>query len=116
MLSMNFKKYIMLGLFVYIVSSILYSGDAYAVFENLTNTGGEIFTGMRKIIWGAAGFGILAVAIGGFFGVLNWKWLSAIIIGLVVISVTKGVLEYLAAGTGAKVDIRSISDTLKTGE
>ncbi|MBQ8870120.1 MAG: hypothetical protein IJ019_01940 [Alphaproteobacteria bacterium] len=112
MLSVNFKKYIFIGVLVFFVSSILCATNAYAVFENLTNTGWEVFGGMRKIIFGAAGFGIIAVAIGGFFGVLNWKWLSAIIIGLVVIGLTVSIVKYMVAGTGANVTVNGISDTL----
>ena len=69
MLSVNLKKYVTAGVAVFLLSSILCAADAYAVFENLTSTGWEIFGGMRKIIFGASAFGIIAVAIGGFFGV-----------------------------------------------
>lgn len=116
MLGVNFKKYFLAGLMLFVVSSILCVADAHAVFENLTDTGWEIFGGMRRIIFGAAGFGIIAVAIGGFFGVLNWKWLSAIIIGLVVIALTVSAVKYLVSGTGVDVSPKGISDTLKTGE
>ena len=47
-----------------------------------------------------AGFGIIAVAVGGFFGNLNWKWLGAIIISLVVIA-TAGELVVLLTGCEA---------------
>ncbi len=112
MLGINLKKYVFAGISVFALSSILCVADAYAVFEDLTKTGWEIFGGMRKIIFGAAGFGIIAVAIGGFFGVLNWKWLSAIIIGLVVIGTTVAAIKYMVAGTGADVSVEGISDTL----
>ncbi|MBE6451010.1 MAG: hypothetical protein IJF12_04675 [Alphaproteobacteria bacterium] len=112
MLSVNFKKYVFAGMLLFFVSSILCATDAHAVFENLTATGWEVFGGMRKIIFGAAGFGIIAVAIGGFFGVLNWKWLSAIIIGLVVIALTVSIVKYMVAGTGVDVSVSGISDTL----
>ncbi len=112
MLSINFKKYVLAGLFAFALSSILCATDSYAVFENLTSTGWEIFGGMRKIIFGAAGFGIIAIAIGSFFGALNWKWLSAIIIGLVVIALTVGLVQYLVAGTGADITVSGITDTL----
>ena len=78
MLKINFEKlkmYLFAGLLVYALSSILFSTDGYAVFENLTKTGGEVFEGMKKIIFAAAGFGIIAVALGAVFGALNWKWL-----------------------------------------
>lgn len=116
MLLINLKKYFSFGLLVFALSSILCATDSYAVFEDLTRTGGEIFEGMKGIIYGAAGFGIIAIAIGSFFGTLNWKWLSAIIIGLIVIAATAGIINYLAAGTGADISVSGISDTLKTGE
>ena len=112
MLGVNFKKYIFTGLVVFFVSSILCATDAHAVFENLTNTGWEVFGGMRKIIFGAAAFGIIAVAIGGFFGSLNWKWLSAIVIGLIVIALTVSAVKYLVQGTGAEISVGDITDTL----
>ena len=112
MLSVNFKKYITAGVVVFLLSSILCAADAYAVFENLTSTGWEVFGGMRKIIFGASAFGIIAVAIGGFFGVLNWKWLSAIVIGLIVIALTVSAVRYMVEGTGADVTISGINDTL----
>ena len=97
---------------MFLLSSILCAADAYAVFENLTSTGWEIFGCMRKIIFGASAFGIIAVAIGGFFGVLNWKWLSAIVIGLIVIALTVSAVKYMVEGTGADVSISGINDTL----
>ena len=115
MKSLDFRKlekYLIAGLFVFAISCVLFTYDCYAVFENLTKTGGTIFEGMRKIIFAAAGFGIIAVALGGVFGVLNWKWLAAIIIGVVVIALTAGLLNYLTVGTGADVSVSGITDTL----
>lgn len=108
----NFKKYFFSGLLAFALSSILCAADSYAVFESLIDTGSEIFVGMRQIIFGAAGFGILAVAVGALFGALNWKWLAAIVIGLVVIGLTAGLLNYLTAGTGADTSVSKISNTL----
>ncbi len=110
--NVKYIKYICAGLVLFAFSSILCAANSYAVFENLTSTGWEIFGGMRQIIFGAAGFGIIAIAIGSFFGALNWKWLSAIIIGLIVIALTVSLVKYLVAGTGADVSISGISDTL----
>ena len=112
----NLKKYILAGLWAFALSSILGAADSYAIFENLTSTGAEIFVGMRGIIWGAAGFGIIAIAIGALFGGLNWKWLAAIVIGLMVIALTGGLLSYLTAGTGADVSVSGISNTLVLAE
>lgn len=59
---------------------------AFAAFESLTTAGKDIFQGLREIIYPASAVGIIAVCIGGFFGNINWKWLTAIVVGLVVIS------------------------------
>ncbi len=112
MLGINFRKYVAAGLLAFVLSSILCAADSYAVFENLTSTGWEIFGGMRKIIFAAAGFGIIAIAVGSLFGSLNWKWLSAIVIGLMVIALTVSLVQYLVQGTGADVSTAGISDTL----
>ena len=81
------------------VSSILFATNSFAedkaLFSDLTNHGAKIFGGMREIIYAVSGFGIVEIAIGGFFGTLNWKWLVAIIIGLVVIALTAGIINYM---------------------
>lgn len=81
------------------------------LFAGLINTGREIFEGLRDLIYVVAGFGIIGVAVGGFFGNLNWKWLGAIVIGLVVIASTG---ELITAITGCEEFTQGlITDTLK---
>lgn len=79
-----------------------------AMFGNLLKKGADIFAGLREIIYVAAGFGIIAVAVGGFFGNLNWKWLGAIVVGLMVIATTGELLEMITGCRG----IVNIEDTL----
>lgn len=67
------------------------------IFSDLVKTGQTIFNRLRDLIYVVAGFGIIAVAVGGFFGNLNWKWLGAIVISLVVIA-TAGELIVLMTG------------------
>lgn len=67
------------------------------IFTDLVSTGTKIFKQLRDLIYVVAGFGIIAVAVGGFFGNLNWKWLGAIVISLVVIA-TAGELVVLLTG------------------
>jgi len=120
MLDINFKKfrkYLFCGLLLFAVSSILcatgsFAADSGPVFGTLVNTGTEIFDGMKKIIFAAAGFGIIAVALGAVFGALNWKWLAAIIIGVVVIAATGGLLAYMSKGTGADKSVEDITQRL----
>lgn len=81
------------------------------LFSGLINTGSKIFQGLRDLIYVVAGFGIIGVAVGGFFGNLNWKWLGAIVIALVVIASTG---ELITAITGCTDFTQSmITDTLK---
>ena len=84
------------------------TGGGGNLFADLISKGIQIFEGMRDIIYVVAGFGIIAVAIGGFFGNINWKWLGAIVIGLMVIGLTGGILTYIGGG-----DAPAIEDTLK---
>ena len=63
---------------------------------------------MREIIFAVSGFGIIAIAVGGFFGNFNWKWLGAIIIGLMVIALTSGIIQYMVGA-----DVLNVTDTLK---
>ena len=83
----------------------------YGLFSGLINTGRKVFSGLRDLIYVVAGFGIIGVAVGGFFGNLNWKWLGAIIISLVVIATT-GELINLITGC-EKFTNAAITDTLK---
>ncbi len=110
MLYIKLKKFLFLSVLMFVVSSVLFATNSYALFETLTDSGVEIFTGMREIIFAVSGFGIVAVAIGGFFGNLNWKWLSAIIIGLVVIATTAAIINYMVDSEA--ITSEQIQDTL----
>lgn len=105
------------ALVAFLASSILFATDSFAaqsgLFTELTRRGAEIFTGMREIIYAVAGFGIVAIAIGGFFGNFNWKWLGAIIIGLMVIALTAGIINYMVEKDVITPDM--IADTLVSG-
>ncbi len=111
-LSIKVKKTLLLSLMIFALSSVLFAGDSYALFEELTQKGSEIFMGMRDIIYVVAGFGIIGVAVGGFFGTINWKWLGAIIIGLFVIATTAAFINYVAYGKSGS-QIAGITDSLK---
>ena len=113
MLCVNFKKLTILSTLVFVCSSILCATDSYALFEDLAKHGGKIFTGMREIIYAVSGFGIIAIVIGSIFGNINYKWLSAIIIGLFVIAGTAALINYMVGEE--VIDRETIADTLKTG-
>lgn len=123
MLYVRVKKLGALILWTLIFSSVLCVAQSFAadagttstgssgtgtLFGDLTQKGIQIFTGMRDIIYVVSGFGIIGVAIGGFFGNINWKWLGAIVIGLMVIGLTGEILIYVGGGDAPKIE-----DTLK---
>ena len=111
MLCVKLKKFLVLSVMVFAVSSILFATNSYAedgaLFGDLTKKGIEIFGGMREIIYAVSGFGVVAIAVGAFFGTMNWKWLVAIIIGLFVIASTAGIINYM-------VDSEVITDEMIT--
>lgn len=93
------------------VSDVTGCSADYGLFSGLITTGGKIFNGLRELIYVVAGFGIIGVSVGGFFGNLNYKWLGAIVISLVIIATTG---ELINAITGCKTFTTNvISDTLK---
>ncbi len=111
-LPVKVKKVLILSALMFALSSVLFASNSYALFEELTQKGSEIFMGMRDIIYVVAGFGIIGVAVGGFFGNINWKWLGAIIIGLFVIATTAAFINYVAYGKSGS-QIAGITDSLK---
>lgn len=114
MLGVRVKMKPELLLFVAIFSLVLFATPAFAsataaaketgLFTELISKGAEIFNGVRDIVFVVSGFGIIGVAVGGFFGNMNWKWLSAIIIGLIVIGLTGSIIQFVAGDT-ANVNI-----------
>lgn len=84
-----------------------------APFESLISSGKDIFTGLREIIYPASAIGIIAVCMGGFFGNINWKWLTAIVIGLIVISACVAFISTFAPDGS---DISSIPSDIMGGK
>lgn len=94
MFRLNDKKTIFVLLAAALV--ICLPSSAFAAFESLTKAGADIFEGLREIIYPASAVGIIAVCMGGFFGNVNWKWLTAIVVGLIVISCCVGFVGMFA--------------------
>ncbi|MBQ9236164.1 MAG: hypothetical protein IJ184_06865 [Alphaproteobacteria bacterium] len=68
------------------------------LFSALVASGLKIFSELRDLIYIVAGFGIVAVGVGGIFGNLNWKWLGAILISLVVMATAGGIVQLMTGG------------------
>lgn len=91
---------------VLVIALLVFMPDSAmaGTFDGLTNAGRRIFQGLRKIIYPASAIGIICVCMGGFFGNINWKWLTAIIVGLIVISLCAGFIAMFTPD-GAKPDL-----------
>ena len=109
----KFTKLMLVAALLFVCSSLFCATESYALFEDLATHGGKIFSGMREIIYAVSGFGIIAIVIGSIFGNINWKWLSAIIIGLFVISATAALINYMVGSE--VVTAGYITDSLITG-
>lgn len=112
-LSAKAKQGSLFGFILFLALLCLTTDAEAALFSQLTQSGSTIFEGMKDIIYAVAGFGIVGVAIGAFFGNLNWKWLSAIIIGLMVIAGTAGILMYMTETEDLSSLSITITDSLK---
>ena len=91
-----------------IATVVILPSDAFAAFESLTNSGRDIFFGLKSIIYPGAAIGIICVCIGGFFGNINFKWVAALFIGLVVIACCGKFIE-IFTGNGNNGGIESKS-------
>lgn len=119
MLCVRVKKYMYNTFWLFAFSSVLFAAPAYAdtaakdtgLFNDLITKGAEIFTGVRDIVFVVSGFGIIGVAVGGFFGNMNWKWLGAIIIGLMVVGLTGSIIQFVAGDSAGALKER-IKDSL----
>ena len=85
-----------------VLSVLLFTDDAFAVFGRLQDAGNTIFQGLKTIIYPAATIGIACVCIAGMFGNFNWKWLVAILIGVFIISFA--IVTAILAGSNLTVD------------
>lgn len=82
--------------------------DALAAFDNLKDSGRSIFIGLKYVIYPGAAIGIICVCIGGFFGNINFKWVAALFIGLIVIACCGKFIE-IFTGHGNNGGIESVS-------
>lgn len=95
MLYVKLKKIIIFALVAFLASSILFATNSYAALFEVAEKAAD---GNRH-----------DTETGNF----NWKWLGAIIIGLMVIALTAGIINYMVEET--VITPAMITDTLISG-
>lgn len=112
MFGLKINKIGMLVLLLAVFALMILPTDASAAaFESLTKSGRSIFMGLKTIIYPGAAIGIICVCIGGFFGNINFKWVAALFIGLIVIACCGKFIEVFT-GKGNSGEIESMSTLL----
>jgi type IV secretory pathway VirB2 component (pilin) len=92
------------------------AGYAQDVFATVIKKGTTLFMAVRDVIFVVGGFGLVGLAIGAIFGRVNWKWFSALAIGLIIVAAAGAVVNYFTSesGTGASSSYNTdLGDTLK---
>ena len=103
--------------FALVVGVLLYGFDAAAAedaFSRAIGTLGKVFKNVRVIVYVLGAFGLIAIAIGGIVGKINFKWLGYLAAGLAIVAGADAIVSYAQkSGTsgGANDDITSKWET-----
>ncbi|MCQ2914503.1 MAG: hypothetical protein MJ247_04850 [Alphaproteobacteria bacterium] len=98
---------------LYIALAILLAStvDASAeVFDSVVGKTAKVFASVRTVTFVIGGFGLVGVAAGAIFGQVKWRWVAALAIGLAILAVAGGVVDYV---TGTSTGSGNYADTLK---
>lgn len=89
---------VLAAVFWVLAGDLAYADDG-KLFSALIDSGKKIFGDLRDLVYIVAGFGFIAVGVGGIFGNLNWKWFGAIIISLVVIATAGEIITWMTGSS-----------------
>lgn len=97
---------------------VTYADYSYAdsVFSTLQTKGENLFTNVRNITFIGGGLGLIGIAVMGYFGRFNFKWLFASAGGLILAAVAGSAITYLVSNEngGTTATMPNWSDTLTT--
>ena len=66
-------------------------GDA---FDTVKSKGLEIFQNVKAVVFILGGFGLVGLAVGAIFGAVKWKWFASLAIGLMILAIAGGIINY----------------------
>lgn len=77
------------------------------VFDAVLHKAAHAFSQVRNVVFVLGGFGLVGVACGAIFGNMKWRWVAALSIGLSLLAVAGGIVDYVTGteeGTGNYAD------------
>lgn len=61
----------------------------------------SVFSSVKTIMFIIGGFGLVGLAWAAVFGKVNWKWFSALAVGLAILAAASSIIEYATGSTEA---------------
>ena len=94
-------------LFVALVLSLGSEAFAAEAFSSAIQSGVDIFTSVRTIVYILGAFALAGFSTAAIFGKINWMWLASIALGLFLISIVDGIIDFVTDDTAVGSAIRS---------
>ncbi len=77
------------------------SASGSTIMQTAQNKTISVFSSVKTIIFIIGGFGLVGLAWAAIFGKVNWKWLSALAVGLAILAAASSIVEYATGSTEA---------------
>ena len=87
-------------------------GDPDNPFNSVLCSGAKFFGYIRTLAALASAFALVAFSVNAIFGNVNWKWFMGVVFGLMVISLTGALVDFIVEAPDAQVRGEYINDTL----
>ncbi len=87
-------------------------GDPNNPFNAVLCKGAEFFGYVRTLASLISAFALVAFSVNAIFGNVNWKWFMGVIFGLLVISLTGALVDFIIDSDDAQMSGKYINDTL----
>ena len=87
-------------------------GDPDNPFNSVLCSGAKLFGYIRTLAALASAFALVAFSVNAIFGNVNWKWFMGVVFGLIVISLTGALVDFIVEAPDAQIRGEYVNDTL----